>query len=422
MTSRKSVWIINQYAGSRHHGMEYRHFYLGRELVAKGYDVTIISGSFSHLFTNAPHVNGGMTLEEIDGVTYCWLKVPRYKGVGFRRAANMGAFALRLYSRRLRRLPRPTGIIVSSPSPLPILPGARLAKRHRARLVFEVRDIWPLTLVALGWWSRTNPLVAAMRWLERFAYKRADQVASPLPNALRHMARYGVTAERFSYVPNGVSLSEFDDARPLSKATRDQLPGGRFVVGYVGTMGPANALDDLLRAAHLLRDDPSIEFVLVGTGRSRHGLQALAVKLGLNNVRFLDPVPRAEVPGLLAACDALFVGLQNSDLYRYGTSPNKLFDYMYSGRPVLQATPHDGHDLVATADCGISVDAEDVEGIAAAAVALRDMPEAERERLGRNGRAHVVEHHSYAVLADRYIDLLNGPSASGTEAGLAVGA
>jgi glycosyltransferase involved in cell wall biosynthesis len=413
MTSKKSVWIVNQYAGSKHHGMEYRHFYLGRELVAKGYEVTIVSGSFSHLFTSLPRVHGRVTVETIDGIKYCWVRVPRYKGVGFRRAANMGAFALKLFSRKMRRLPVPTGIIVSSPSPLPILPATLWARRYRARLIFEVRDIWPLTLVALGWWSRANPVVVVMRWLERFAYAHADRVVSPLPNALRHMARYGVSAERFSYVPNGVALWDYDRAKPLSRATRDRLPDEKFVVGYVGTMGPANALGDLLRVADALRDDASIEFVLVGAGRSRGRLQALAEKLRLENIRFLDPVPRAEVPALLAACDALFIGLQNSNLYRFGTSPNKLFDYMYSARPVIYAIPSDGDDLVAKAHCGISVEAENVEAIAAAVTALRAMPVSERERLGRNGRRYVAEHHSYEMLADRYIDLLNSPARAG---------
>jgi glycosyltransferase involved in cell wall biosynthesis len=420
MTASKSVWIVNQYAGSRHHGMEYRHFYLGRELVAKGYDVTIVSGSFSHLFTNPPVVDSTITIEALDGIRYCWLRIPRYTGVGLARAFNMVTYALKLLSPKLRGLPRPGTIIVSSPSPLPILPATLLAKRYRAQLVFEVRDIWPLTLVELGWRSRLSPLVAVMGWLERFAYRRADWVASPLPNALAHMSRYGVGPERFSYVPNGVALSEFDEAKPLSPATREQLPSGKFVVGYVGTMGPANALQELVRAAAVLRGRTSIEFVLVGTGRSKETLRTVAEELRLDNIRFLDPVPREEVPAVLGACDALFVGLQRSELYHFGISPNKLFDYMYSGTPIVQAIPGGVNDLVAAAGCGITVEAENAEAIAHAVAEIAAMPASERERLGRNGRRFVAENHSYAVLADRYIELMNGRTPAPPDANLAV--
>jgi glycosyltransferase involved in cell wall biosynthesis len=408
MASGKNVWIINQYAGSRHHGMEYRHFYLARELVAKGYDVTVLSGSYSHLFSNPPEVSRTVTLELIDGVRYCWLKVPRYEGVGAGRALNMAVFALELLLPKLRRLPDPDGIIVSSPSPLPIVPAWLLAARHRARLLFEVRDIWPLTLVELGWVPPRHPLVVTMGWVEAFAYRCSDRLLSPLPNALEHMRPHGVDADRFTYVPNGVALDDFDGAEPLDPAIRDQLPDGRFVVGYVGTMGPANALEALLHAADRLRDDPAVEFVLVGTGRSRPELVGLASELELPNLRFLDRVPRAQVPSLLQACDALFVGLQQSSLYHYGISPNKLFDYMYSGRPVIQAMPPDIPDLVSMAGCGITVPAEDADAIAEAVTTIRDMDAGERERLGRNGRAYVTENHSYAALADRYVDALNG--------------
>jgi glycosyltransferase involved in cell wall biosynthesis len=402
----KSLWIINQYAGSRLHGMEYRHFYLARALVEKGHDVTVVSGSYSHLFTEPPNASAAWTCEFIDGVRYWWVRVPRYQGNGPRRALNMGVFMLKLFSPRLRQLPRPAGIIVSSPSPLPILPAAVWASRYKAPLVFEVRDVWPLTLVALGWMSRYHPLVAAMRQVERFAYRRADWAVSPLPAAVQHMARLGLAPERFAYIPNGVALADFDDHQPLSGHLQEVLSGGRFIVGHVGTMGPANALDSLLRAALLVRDDPSIVFVLVGSGRDEQQLKATAENLELDNVLFLDRVPRAVVPTVLRACDALFVGYKRNPLYRLGVSPNKLFDYMYSGRPVISSITA-ANDPVTEAGCGLSVAAEDPEAIAGAVRALRDMPEVERRRLGENGRKYVAQRHSYDELAERYIELLD---------------
>jgi glycosyltransferase involved in cell wall biosynthesis len=409
--ARKSLWIINQYAGSRLHGMEYRHFYLARELVDKGHEVSVLSASYSHLFTAPPHVTGARTIEFIDGVRYVWLRVPRYEGNGLHRALNMSIFVLRLLSPKIRLLPRPTGIIVSSPSPFPILPAAIWAKLYRARLVFEVRDVWPLTLVALGFMSRFHPLVVITRRVERFAYRRADVVASVLPAAVEHMAPLGLAPERFAYIPNGVALSDFDHAEPLDLRLREALPVGKFIVGHVGTMGPANALDSLLRAAAILREESSILFVLVGSGREKQRLKAEAERLRLSNVLFVDPVPRVQVPALLRACDALFVGFKRSPLYRLGISPNKMFDYMYSGRPVVSAVTA-ANDPVAEADCGISVAAEDPQAIAAAVRRLRDMPECERRRLGENGRGYVARHHSYKELAQRYVELFEGTAST----------
>ena len=178
------VWIINQYAGSPAHGMEYRHFELGRELTSLGMTVVVISGSYSHLFTQQPRTRGGYTVERIDGVTYCWVKIPAYRrAMSLGRVFNMVVFMLRLYRLPVDRFPRPDAIIVSSPSLFPILPAERLARRWRSRLIFEVRDLWPLTLQELGGLSSRHPLVVVMRWFENpcVSGRRRGRLGPPRP-------------------------------------------------------------------------------------------------------------------------------------------------------------------------------------------------------------------------------------------------
>src|SRR5919108_5333157 len=176
------VWIVNQYAGSPLHGMEYRHYHLARGLVARGHRVVVLSGSRSHLFTRAPRVSRPFTLQDIDGVTYCWVAGPSYeRAISARRVVNMAAFAAALEALPTSRLPAPDAILVSSPSLFPLPVAARWARRFGARLAFEVRDIWPLTLQELAGMSDRHPLVMLMQWLEGHRDPQAGTLVSVLP-------------------------------------------------------------------------------------------------------------------------------------------------------------------------------------------------------------------------------------------------
>jgi len=240
--------------------MEYRHYYLARQMAERGHRVVVISGSHSHLFTRPPQVSRPFTLELLDGVTYCWVAVPRYeRAISLARVLNMAAFALRLERLPTDRLPRPDAILVSSPSLFPIVVAARWSRRWGARLVFEIRDIWPLTLRELGGLSRLHPLVVLMQWLEDYGYRVADTVISVLPAAEGHMVSRGMERRKFRYLPNGIDLTNSRTARTAPSAVRDVVRPGVFTVGFVGTLGTANVLETLIDAARLLellsRDD-----------------------------------------------------------------------------------------------------------------------------------------------------------------------
>jgi glycosyltransferase involved in cell wall biosynthesis len=388
--------------------MEYRHYQLARALAGQGHRVVLISGSHSHLFTQPPQVTRHYTLEDIDGITYCWVAVPRYEGaITLGRVLNMAAFALRLERLPADSLPRPDAILVSSPSPFPISVAARWARRFGARLAFEVRDIWPLTLQELGALPSYHPLIFLMQRLEDYAYRVADEVVSVLPAAEAHMVAHGMAAAKFHYLPNGIDLGTRTNGAGAPAAVREAVRPGTFTVGFVGTLGTANVLETLIDAARLLRPDEA-QIVIVGQGPEREQLSARAADLP--NVTFTGPIPKAQVGAAVELFDACYVGYRRSSLYRFGVSPNKLYEYMAVGRPILFAADA-ANQPVAEADCGHTLAPEDPEALVAAIRALAAAPPAERERMGANARAYVARRHDYDRLGAQLAGILLGPRA-----------
>jgi glycosyltransferase involved in cell wall biosynthesis len=293
---------------------------------------------------------------------------------------------------------------VSSPSPFPVPVAARWARRFGARLVFEVRDIWPLTLQELAGLSPRHPLAVVMQRLEDYAYRVSDGVVSVLPAADRHMVGRGMDPAKFHYLPNGIDL---DDARTPGAApagVREAIRSDAFTVGFVGTLGRANVLETLIDAARML-DPRAFQFVVVGHGPEHERLQARAA--GAPNVLFAGPVAKDGVPATIELFDACYVGYRRSPLYRFGVSPNKLYDYMAAGRPVLFAADA-ANQPVEEADCGRTVPPEDPAALAEAIRSLAACTPGERVRLGANGRAYVERHHSYGRLAGELAEILVG--------------
>ncbi|NIA56525.1 glycosyltransferase family 4 protein [Massilia sp. TW-1] len=408
-----NILLINHYAGSVRHGMEYRPYYLAREWVRAGHRVAIVAASASHVRTQAPQMEGRARMDEvIDGIEYIWLSAPSYRG-NAARVRNMAAFLWRLAaaSGQLVRTVHPDVVIASSTYPLDIWPAARIARRAGARLLHEVHDLWPLTPIELGGYSRRHPFIMLLQAAEDFACRHADAVVSILPKVRPHLEAHGMAPHKLHVVPNGVDPAECErDKAPLPARLDAMLDGlrrqGRFIIGYAGTHGVANALETLLDAAHGLRGYP-VAIVLVGTGPEKPALMRLAAELGLDNVHFIDPVTKSQVPALLAHVDVAYIGWRRQPLYRFGISPNKLLDYMMAGRPVIHAVDA-GNDPVREAGCGLTVAPDDPQAIVDAVLALQALDAPARAALGRRGRAHVLANHAYPVLAQRFLAALAG--------------
>jgi glycosyltransferase involved in cell wall biosynthesis len=379
---------------------------LSKELAKQGHTVYLIAAGFTHLLRELPKLDRDVTFQQIDeNFHFVWIRMPEYSDAhNIKRVFNWFRFAWKMLALPKFIADKPDVILVSSPAPFLFLGAKRLAKRFKARLAFEVRDIWPLSLIELSGYSPNHPFIRLMQWVEDLAYRNSDVVLSNLPNSFKHMVGRGMDPDKFAWIPNGFDFEEFENAHPLDPNVKCLLPRDKFIVGYTGTIGVANALDNLIEAAKLLKDEDDIAFVLVGGGKEKNSLIAKAK--GLDNVFFIDPIPKKQIQSMLAEFDICFIGCQDVSLYRFGTAPNKIPEYMYSAKPVLQSC-NDGYDYIKHAMCGMSVEPQNPYAIADAIFQLKSMSPDERQKLGKNGRAYALEHHDYARLAKKLAEVIS---------------
>lgn len=402
----KNIWIINQYAGSPYHGMGYRTYYLAKEFVKNGYSVKIISGSYSHQFQKLPNTKGLFTSEIIDDIEYIWVKVPKYKNsTSAGRVLSMFVFFINLFLFNPYKYKKPDVIIVSSLSLFPIVNGYIWSKLLKADLIMEVRDLWPLTLIELGKVSPKHPFVILLKYFEGFGYKKAKYVVSLLSNAKEYMILRGMRAEKFQYIPNAIHIDEKEKSIIIENSIKEQIPKDKFIVGYMGSIGLANAMKYLIYAAEQLKDFKDIYFILVGEGSEKQDLMDYCYEKNIKNVKFIKQVQKLNVHSLIENFDICYIGWNKENMYSYGISANKIFDYMYSAKPILHSFGSKEADLIEQAGCGLTVEAENSQAIKNGILKLYEKDKAELKRIGENGREFVLKYHNYSTLAKQYINL-----------------
>ena len=403
-----NILLIIHYAGSDYHGMEFRPFYMAREWKNKGHNVTILGANFSHLRKNNPVIEKDFQEEVIDGITYVWVKTPQYPGNGVGRIKNISTFMwkLRTNYKMIADKYKPDAVIASSTYPLDIYPAHRIAKRCNAKLCFEIHDLWPLSPMEIGGFSEKNPAIVILQRAEDFAFKNSDVIVSILPNADKHIRERGFSTDKFVYVPNGILTGEKNEA-PMEKTIerlQELKEQGYFLVGYTGNHSPANVLDTMIDAAKKTTDE-KVKYVLVGKGNVKNELMEYAKANNVTNIEFLDPVLKDNMDNVLELLDIGYIGLKKQNLFNYGVSPNKLFDYMMASLPVIYAVEA-SNDPVKDSNCGISVPAENPEAVVEAVMKIKNLSEEEKIKMGGNGKKYVLDNHMYEGLADKFLNAL----------------
>lgn len=404
-----NILYINHYAGGPVYGMEYRPYYLSREWVNHGHNVLLLAASYSHIRTNQPKVKDGKLNEISDGIHFRWYRTPEYSGNGLGRVRNMLSFIRSLYRDKKNIVDnfKPDVVIASSTYPMDIWPAKSIAKKAGAKLIFEVHDLWPLSPIELGGMSRWHPFILWTQLAENYAYRYADKVVSMLPKTKQHMIEHGMRPEKFYYIPNGIDLADWNSKSVLpdevDKQIKEIRQKGNTIVGYAGTYGLANGLDVLLDAAKKLSGQA--EIILVGTGPEHERLLKKIRDEDITNVSMLSAIPKSSIPAFLDAIDITYIGLLPEPLFRFGISPNKLMDYMMSAKPVIMAISA-GNDPVTDAGCGITVEPNNSDEIASAVISIANKSIDERNKMGENGREYILANHTYNILADNFVKIM----------------
>ena len=406
-----NILLINHYAGSPEMGMEFRPYYFAREWIKMGHRVDIIAGDYSHLRSINPEVRKDFQESVIDGIHYHWIRTGEYEGNGVKRALTMARFVSKLWihaGKIVRRLD-PDVVITSSTYPIDTYAGQRIRKKSKKkiRLIHEVHDMWPATLIEVGGMSKKNPFVIVMQIGENSAYRNSDNVVSLPPLAKDYMIEHGMAAEKFVEIPNGIVEEDWENPMPLpdehEKILNDLRKEEKFIIGYFGGHALSNALEVLLSCAEK-SGDSSIHFVLVGDGVKKPDLIAEANAKRLKNITFLPPINKKAIPSLCEKFDLIYFGSKASPLYRFGIAMNKMIDGFMAGKPMVCAitTPE---SPISKYDCGIMVDSEDVEGSLEAIKKIKDMDVASLENLKERAIKTAVNVYSYKILAQRFAGL-----------------
>jgi glycosyltransferase involved in cell wall biosynthesis len=403
----KQVWILNHYAQEPGGAGGTRHFHLAEQLRVYDWQATVIAASV--------HGNSGQQrlapdeaqrYELIGNVPFLWVRTPEYKGNGGGRMLNMLAYTWQAILRRTtRQLPRPDVVIGSSVHPFAAVAGVLLARRFKVPFVFEVRDLWPQTLVDMGRLPEDALLTWILRKLETWLYRRATRIVVLLPRAWEYITPLGIDAERIIWIPNGVELSMFPRSDVPVRGSSEP-----FTLMYFGAHGQANGLDNVLQAMKLVQDKlggQRIVLRIIGDGPLKLTLMKQAQQLGLKNVSFEPPVPKSQIPALAAEADAFVIAvLDLPKLYRYGISMNKLFDYLAAARPIIMAS-NAANNPANDAQAGLSVGAGKPDELAEAILKMAALPIEERQRMGHTGREYVEKNHGFQQLAGRLAQVLD---------------
>lgn len=396
--------FINHHANSPKYGNPYRTYYMARELVSLGHEVFIVAANNSHLRTSQPQQSSQLVSEKIDGINYMFLpSFPSSKSI-FTRLLNMLTFVIMLarYQKHIQNITRPDYVIEATTYIAPFLISYRIAKNSKAKVIYEVRDLWPASPIEISGRSRFNPIFFIIGLLQKYTLKNADCVISTLKYADEYFTTNVIKPKLFAHIQNGISMRQYSGSFMKKSFYYDEVAQIKEkydgCIGYTGGLGAANGLDVLLGSADEL-EKHNLAIIIFGKGINREKYLSYQKP----NVYIFDAIPKEEIIQVSKLFDLGFVGGVNRKVHRYGVSANKIFDMMASKVPVLFCY-NTQDSFIEDAQCGIIINDPTSDRVADEIITFFKMPKTERKAMGENGYRTALEKYEYATLT---LKLLN---------------
>lgn len=400
-----NILCISKYASPPNYSkMPARLFVLAKEFIRLGHNATLITSDSNH-FSTYPNTEETYNFEVVDEVPLCWVKTKKYiKTASIDRVLSWFDFERKLFKLDLNKINKPDVVLVSSLSIFSIIYGYYLKRKFDTFLVFEIRDIWPLTMTEEGGLSKWHPLVLMIGFIEKFGYKKADLVVGTMPRLDLHVKNILGYEKSFHCSPLGFDPVNYQEENIDDNPFDNVFPKDKVIVGYAGSMGITNALEPFIETIKLLKDNKNIHFMLVGSGDLKATFEE-QIK-DCTNVTFLPRIGQNEVKHFLQKCDVLYLSTKDSKVWKYGQSMNKVVEYMLASKPIIAS--YIGYpSMINEANCGYFESTSNANDLKEKILSIVNLSEEERKNLGANGKKWVYENRQYSNLAKQYINKID---------------
>jgi len=402
----KKIWIFNHYA-TKPDEPATRDFDIAKELAKRGHKITIFASAFSHYKQKIKYLEPGekFRIEETEGFRFVWIRTYLYKKNNWKRMINMLSYSWQVFFIGIQKKERPDVIVGTCVHPFAVLSAYLVSKNKKCRFFFMVTDLWPQTLVDIGYLSKNNPLVWIMRKLEKFLYNKAEKIIILHPYMGDYIKNLGVVEsdKKVFWIPNGVDISRYEGIKKYEGGNPDN-----FVFMYTGIHAKYANLEIILKAAKILENKgrKNIKFILVGDGLEKKNLMNMAKEMNILNVEFRDMVPKSELYKTMSEADCFILIIKYLPvLAKYGMSSNKTNDYMISGRPIVFSVSSKNNPIE-KAGAGITVAPNDPQALADACERMISLSSEERIKMGKRGVEYIKKYHDIRLLAEKFEKLM----------------
>ena len=395
------ILFISKYATPPDYGTLSRICYLSEEMNSLGADVSVLTSDSNH-FGKFPKYKKIYNKLNTEKYKVKIIRTIKYKKTNsLKRILSWIDFEVKVFFLLfLKREYLPDIIVVSSLSFFSILNGILYKFFFKVPLVFEIRDIWPLTLTAEGGYKSKNPLIMLMSSIEKIGYKHSDLVVGTMPGLDKHLEKLNIKNKRFFCSPLGFNEKSYLDKKNQELQQIMNLDDKKITIGYAGSMGITNALDNFIETIISMKDNPNVKFALVGSGDLRN-IYYEKLK-NLNNVIFGPKISPTLVPYFLDKCDILYLSTHDSEVWEYGQSMNKVVDYMLAGKAII-ASYSGMQSMINEANCGEFVSTKDSKKLKQIFEKYISLGKLHLLEIGQRGKDWLLKNRSYKKLASNYL-------------------